>query len=472
MSDGDDETPAEEQSETETPDAETDPSEAESETSDEATEAAEEETEAESDEETEETAPATTESLESRLSEAEDDLEAAETESDLDDVEARLDAIEDDLESADLPEPDEDDEDAEDPREELEARLSDLRGSLEDQRGPYAEDAVEDVEAAESKITDTRWTTRGEEEIVGVVESFADEVNEILDASVSVDGSDEEALADALDDAASAIESAGLDADEDEETIAALLEATDELESGLEDAQEWDDLETNEKLEAEGYYDVLGHYKDYPPELSALKEWEKRDRVDMVLLAKDSLQSDFMQEHCMNALTRMGNPEAFDEMHQLAQRRDKPAIKALGKMGAGAEDAVDTLVEYVDADSDPALQKVTFKALGEIGSPEATQALADKLVMDNDNVRPQAARALGLVGDARAVDPLADALEDDGSDTVRAAAAWALRQIGTEAALEAAAEYADDRSYLVQHEAELAAEWLGSDDADATAPSA
>jgi HEAT repeat protein len=222
---------------------------------------------------------------------------------------------------------------------------------------------------------------------------------------------------------------------------------------------------------AEGFYDVLGHYKDYPPEWSALKEWEKRGRVDMVLLAKDSLQSEFMQEHCMDALIRMANPDAFEEMHQLAQRREKKAIKALGRMGADAEDAVETLLEYVDADSDPVLQKVTFRALGEIGSADATQGLADKLEMDNDNVRPYAARALGLIGDTRSIDPLADRLAEDESDTVRAAAAWALRQIGTAEALEAAAEYTDERSHLVQHEAERAAEALDAD-TDPEAPTA
>jgi HEAT repeat protein len=174
----------------------------------------------------------------------------------------------------------------------------------------------------------------------------------------------------------------------------------------------------------------------------------------------------------MDALIRMANPDAFEEMHGLAQRRNKKAITALGRMGAGAEDAVETLVEYVDADSDPGLQKVTFRALGEIGSEEATQALADKLEMDNDNVRPYAARALGLIGDTRAIAPLADTLDSDGVETVRAAAAWALRQIGTEEALEAAAAYTDERSYLVQHEADLAAAALGDDDADAEAPTA
>jgi HEAT repeat protein len=73
--------------------------------------------------------------------------------------------------------------------------------------------------------------------------------------------------------------------------------------------------------------------------------------------------------------------------------------------------------------------------------------------MDNDIVRPHAVRALGLLGDTRAIEPLIDTLTNDEDDSVRASAAWALRQIGTEKALEAAAERSDDRSFLVQDEA-------------------
>ena len=419
---------------------------------------------AESDERTD----VTPDSLDDRLDGIEADLDAAETEADLDDVAAVLDAIEADLDGADLPVPDDDEED---PAEALESRISGLRDELEAGRGPYAADVIDAVGAARSTLTDTRWTERGRGEVADAVAAFADVVDRTLGTALGdADGdapADAEALAERLDDVVDAVEDAALDPDDDAGTIADLLEATDDLESGLEDAQEWDDLETNEQLMAEGFYDVLGHYKDFPPELSALKEWEKRGRVDMVLLAKDSLQSEFMQGHCMDALIRMANPDAFEEMHGLAQRRNKKAITALGRMGSGADDAVETLIEYVDADSDPGLQKVTFRALGEIGSPDATQALANKLEMDNDNVRPYAARALGLIGDTRAIDPLSETLDADDVDTVRAAAAWALRQIGTEEALETAAGYTDERSYLVQHEADLAADALDDGDGDA-----
>ena len=414
----------------------------------------------------------TAESLEDRLTAVEEELDAAETEDDLDAVEATLDEIAADIEAADLPEPDEDDEDADDPRADLEATVDDLRSSLDDQRGPYGADVVAAIDDAKSTIEDTRWTEQGEAEIADAVAEFVESASGTLDGVSAPDGDDEEALLSALDGVADAVDAAGFDADDDAEEIAALLEATDALSAGLDDAQEWDDLLVHEQLEAQGFYDCLGHYKDYPPEWSALKEWERRGNIEMILLGLETFDSGFMEEHCLEAITRMGDPGAFDEMHARAQKRGKPAITALGKMGGGAEDAVETLLDYVDADSDAQLQKVTFKALGEIGSEEATQPLADKLVMENDKVRPYAARALGIIGDTRAVKPLTEALADDDSDNVRAAAAWALRQIGTESALEAAAEYTDDRVFTVQHEAELARETLDAADTDAAATTA
>ena len=406
------------------------------------------------------------EDLEARLDEAEESLSAAETEADLDEVEATLDAVEADLEAADLPEPE--DEEEENPAEALEERLSTLREELEAQRGPYAEEVVEEIESARATVEETRWTAQGIEEVRETVDAFLDDAGEALGESFGdASEADADALASDLDPVAEAVSDADLDPDDDAETIESLVDATEALQSGLDDAEEWADLETNEQLMAEGFYDVLGHYKDFPPEWAALKEHEQRGNTEMVLLALDSLGSDFMERHCLEVLTRLGDPAAFDAMHQRSQKRDKPSIKALGKMGAGAEDAVETLVEYVDTDSDPQLQKVTFVALGEIGSEEATQPLANKLEMENDHVRPYAARALGLIGDTRAVDPLSDSLESDDDTSVRTAAAWALRQIGTREALEAVAEYGDDASPMIQFEAERARDSL--DETAATA---
>ena len=422
----------------------------------------EEQTDAEATEEaeTEETElqeQVTEETIEEELDEAETELEAAETETDLDAAEARLDKIEGLLESADLPEPD-DDEEEESVREQFESRLSDLRDELEEARGPYAEDVIEIVEGAGTTIEETRWTDRGREQLRETVETFVAEVEALLDTDLGATVTTEtEDLSNALEDAAVAVGEADLDPDEDGETIEALLAAAEDLEAGVEGAEEWDDLEVREQLQVEGYFDVLDHRKDYPPEWHALKIWEKRDRADMVLLALDKLDSNFMEEHCLDALARMGNPETLDAMTERAQRRDKDAIKIIGKIGH--EDGLEAILDYVD--SDPGLAKPALKAVGEIGSEETTQAVANRLAADDAEVRSQAARALGLIGDTRAIEPLADTLETDDADEVRASAAWALNQIGTDRALDAIRPYADDRAFLVQNEAEKALDGAG-----------
>jgi HEAT repeat protein len=429
--------------------------------------AADAEAEDAQDDETETAVDVTADSLHEDLDEVEADLEAAETEADLDEVEADLETVETKLEAASLPEPDEEDEDAEDPRAELEERVEELREQLEEQRGPYAEDVVDEIETARSTVTDAEWTETGEEEAAAAVATFLETVGETLDGSFDAGEAFPESHADALDEVAAAVGDAGLDADEDADTIAELLAATDALAEGLEDAEVWDDLTVVEQLTAEGFYDRLEseNRKDFPPELGVVRIAEHENDPERVLMALDYLESDFMQENCVNALRRMGSPEAYDAMMALAQRRDRPAIEVLGKIGN--DDACETLHDYIDGESNPPLQKTVLKALGEIGAESSVQPVADRLVAEDPEVRSQAARALGRIGDTRAVDPLADVLAEDDSDNVRAAAAWALYQIGTEAALEAAAEYADDRSYIVQNEAEKAAAAL-----DAAAPAA
>ncbi|WP_254763656.1 HEAT repeat domain-containing protein [Natrinema marinum] len=400
------------------------------------------------------------------LEEHDSDLEAAETEDDLDAVEADLESFRDDLESVEIPEPPETDEDEDDdepaPEEELqdqydeiESDLSDLESDLEDQRGPYGEDVISEIESASGTITGTRWTEEGNAELIEAVDDFLDDLNDLLGSSVTLVNQGEtvpDQLDATLDDAAEAVERADLDADDDAETIADLLSATDDLQNDVDDATAWADLEIREQLRREGYYDVLDHVKDFPPEWHALKVHEKRGNVDMILLALETFDSDFMEEHCMEALERMGPEEAIEPMLQKANRRDQAAMRILGKIGVDDEEIVETLLDYVD--SNPNLQQPAFRALGEIGAEAAVEPIAQQLVADEADVRSWAARALGLIGDTRAIEPLADVLEDDEADRVRASAAWALQRVGTQDALEIVADYDDDRAYLVQAEAE------------------
>jgi len=409
--------------------------------------------------------------IESRLDDADAALEDAESEAALDDVEATLADIESDIESADLPEPEEDDEEAEDPAADLEDRLASLRSELEEKRGPYADDVAAALREAAGTVADGKWTEEGALAASEAVDSFLRTADEHVAAPdppeevVQADDAEEPtyeipAAADALEEAADAIEGAGLDPDDNADTVAALLEAAEALQDDLEAAEVWSDLSMRDQLDALGFYDVLSSENriDFPPEWSAMKTYAKRGNVEMLLAVLEKMgDADFMEEYVYEQLVYLGRAAApaFEEMHQRAQKRDKAPIEIVGKI---AEDrACETLHEFIEGDSDPALQKVTLRALGEIGSEDSTQPVANRLDAENDEVRSAAARALGLIGDTRAIGPLADVLDEDEADEVRASAAWALRQIGTERALDELAEFVDDRSYIVQAEAEKVA---------------
>jgi hypothetical protein len=412
----------------------------------------------EPDDDASEDAPATTaspEEFEERLDKAGTELEAAETEAALDTVEGLLDDIEADLSDATFPEPDEDEDD---PAEAVESRLSELRDDLESQRGPYAEDVTAIIESAQGTLTDSEWTDDGEEDAHTAAETFLSEAGECV--SVEADAGDTlDAAADALGAVSDTIGAAELDPDADTEMINDLLEVAQALESALEDAEVWGDLTVREQLDSKGFYDILTNEnrKDFPPEWNAAKLHAEEGNLDLVLFAFEKLTSDYYEEYVVDIFYHLGRDAepAFDVMHELAQKRNKGPIKVLGKIGD--ERATETLHEFIDGDGDTALQRVTLRALGAIGSTESVQPVANRLAAESDEVRSAAARALGLIGDTRAINPLSERLKQDDSNTVRASAAWALRQIGTEAALDEAAQYTDDRAYLVQAEAEKAA---------------
>jgi len=392
-----------------------------------------------------------------RIDDARDELAAAETERDLDDVEASLDAIESALADADLPVPD-DDEDDEAPADRIESQLSELRDEIEAQRGPYLADVTEILEDTEGTITDSEWTEAGQQEVAQAVEALLASLDETdgvtAGADVTVDDDPAEVAA-AVNDIRTALEGRQLDPDDDAGTIEALFDASETLADDLEAAEAWDDLTIREQLDAEGFYDVLDaeSRKDFPPEWNAVKIYEKAGEVEPILTVLEQFESDFMEANALDALEHIAPVEAFDAVHQRAQRRNKQAVRILGRIGD--ERARDTLEDFLGG-GDMKLELETLRALGMIGSEESTQAVANRLVADDSEVRSVAARALGLIGDTHAIDPLADVLADDDADEVRASAAWALNAIGTQRARDEAAQYADDRSYLVQAEAEKA----------------
>ncbi|MFB6267251.1 MAG: HEAT repeat domain-containing protein [Halodesulfurarchaeum sp.] len=402
--------------------------------------------------------------FEERLDGAAQALEEAETEPDLDEVEATLDDIEGDLEEADIPveEPEEEDEEPADPKEDLEDRLADLRDALEEQRGPYAEDVIDEVEAVKGTIANTRWAAEGEDELVPGVEEYLDAVADLVEGDFGTPVPDPEELASLFDEVVEAVEAADLDPDDDAAVIQDLLDATAEASDAVEAATAWDDLEVREQLKREGFYEPLegSKHKDFPPEWSALKEWESRNEPEMAVLLLEKMgDSDFIARHCIDALKGMGSADGLQPLIQRANRRNLNAIDAIGKIGDEA--GLNAVSGHAESEGDPELQKTALKAVGAIGSEESTETVAQQLMAESEKARSQAARSLGLIGDTRAIEPLSEVLADaEETATVRASAAWALYQIGTERALEVAAEYADDPAYPVEVEATKAEQAL------------
>ena len=370
-------------------------------------------------------------------------------------LEADYQAVEEELETleAEVGQLEEDATDDEGAIEELVEEVDMLAGTLEEERGPYAEDVVSVLEACISTIEGEEWTERGLETVTQSVTAFLDEELEVL-PDYEVEAGTDAAVA-AVQAAIESIEAAGLDPDDDSERIAAALEAAETLAATLDEAETWDDLSVREKLEVSGFYDILDHRKDYPPEWSALKAHEQAGNADMILLAMDLLDSDFMEEHAMESLKRLGPAEALDEMLQLAKRRNQDAIEVLGRIGD--DEPVEMLCEYLEEGTNRPLELTILQTLGRIGSPAAAQTVADRLVADDPVVRSTAARTLGMLGDTRAIEPLADVLESDAAGNVRASAAWALNEIGTADALEIVSQYTGDREYLVMVQADRAA---------------
>lgn len=92
--------------------------------------------------------------------------------------------------------------------------------------------------------------------------------------------------------------------------------------------------------------------------------------------------------------------------------------------------AVEPLIGALRDDADPQVRACVAETLGQIGDARAVDPLVGAISDSDKQVRLPASRALGRLGDARAVDPLSGALRDETNANVRACVAETLGQIG------------------------------------------
>ncbi|MBN4049812.1 HEAT repeat domain-containing protein [bacterium AH-315-M10] len=104
----------------------------------------------------------------------------------------------------------------------------------------------------------------------------------------------------------------------------------------------------------------------------------------------------------------------------------------------------------------PLVRAAAAYALGELGDTENVPLLIKSLKDKNHLVRFDAVIALGKLGDGRAVKPLIDRLSNDAHPWVRLKSARALRKLKAGAAVPSLVSALDDRSRSVQYNAHQA----------------
>ncbi|MEM4390105.1 MAG: HEAT repeat domain-containing protein [Candidatus Micrarchaeia archaeon] len=112
------------------------------------------------------------------------------------------------------------------------------------------------------------------------------------------------------------------------------------------------------------------------------------------------------------------------------------AVEALGRLGLKHDVVREAVPELIEALADPLLRADVARALGMIGDERAVPALIECLNDGNREVRGNATEALGYIRDRRSVPALIEKLSDENA-RVRFSAALSLGRIGDARALPA-----------------------------------
>jgi HEAT repeat protein len=122
-------------------------------------------------------------------------------------------------------------------------------------------------------------------------------------------------------------------------------------------------------------------------------------------------------------------------------------IEAFKSQDDFAEIALESLIKALE-DDNRGVAEASASALGKIGDVRAVEPLIKALGDENRSVRSSAAFALGVIGDARAVEPLIKTLDNE-------AVAWALGHIGKPAVEPLIKALEDDNGWIRSSAAEV-----------------
>ena len=139
------------------------------------------------------------------------------------------------------------------------------------------------------------------------------------------------------------------------------------------------------------------------------KKVESKDRtVEILIKALDDPKS---RDFATKALTELEKEHINKIIQSLKGESEKKRSLLVKILVDKAEYSVDYLIKAL-ADEDYQIRKDCVKALGLIGDKRAVEPLIETLEDLDSAVRINSAKALGLIGDKRAVEPLIETLED------------------------------------------------------------
>ena len=207
-----------------------------------------------------------------------------------------------------------------------------------------------------------------------------------------------------------------------------------------------------------------------------------------------ALGDGFLRKVAAQALSRIGDREAVDPLIDALRsearrvRRKKAQVmldvfrveESLSEDDSGGEDddALDALAEALGQlgepavaplietynEKDPNMRWAAVKALGEIGDARAVELLIAAMRDEDSYVREEATWALGENRENKALEKLKDALKDE-IWQVRKAAAWALGEIGDSSTVKPLKTALEDEVWRVGEAAAEALEIIGTPEA-------
>lgn len=181
----------------------------------------------------------------------------------------------------------------------------------------------------------------------------------------------------------------------------------------------------------QSWIDALRH-NDPHKRIEAINKLEEANHTAAATYLAEVLREDFdlgVRFQAAQVLARFADPDTVPEMLEALRGDDlwlrMVATEGLIRIGEPSVEGLITALNHINR----AVRRAAAKALGKIGDVRAVTGLRAALLDHDEDVRRFAAQAIGRIGQEEAVDALSDALRDD-SDRVRKAAASALAAIG------------------------------------------